>query len=52
MLLEIDGIQTWTAPELIQINRLPARASLLPFANANAALREAREDSGNHPDSP
>jgi beta-galactosidase len=45
MLLEIDGIKTWTAPELIRINRLPARASFFSFPGADAALRNARERS-------
>ena len=45
MLLEIDGIKTWTAPELIQINRLPAKASFFPFPDADSALRKTREQS-------
>jgi len=45
MLLEIDGIKTWTAPELIQINRLPAKATFFPFPDAGSALRNAREQS-------
>ena len=45
MLLEIDGIKTWTAPELIQINRLPAKATFFPYPDADSALRKTREQS-------
>lgn len=45
MFLEINGIKSWTAPELIQINRLPAKATYFSFPDAAAALRQAREQS-------
>lgn len=45
MLLEINGIKSWKAPELIQINRLPAKATYFSFPDAGSALRKPREDS-------
>lgn len=43
-LLQIGARKSWMAPELIQINRLPARATFLSFPTADAARQgEPRE---------
>ncbi|HSI87337.1 MAG TPA: glycoside hydrolase family 2 TIM barrel-domain containing protein [Candidatus Methylacidiphilales bacterium] len=44
-LLHIGGTRSWIAPELIQINRLPARATLYPYPDVQSALERVREHS-------
>ena len=44
-LFKIGGAKTWMAPEIIQINRLPARATAYPHPDARAASSKSREDS-------
>jgi len=44
-LLEIKGTKSWMAPELIQLNRLPSRATFTSFPDAKEALRQPREKS-------
>jgi beta-galactosidase len=44
-LLRIGGAKTWMAPEIIQINRLPSRATAYPYPDARAALVNVREKS-------
>lgn len=44
-LLQIGGSKSWVMPELIQVNRLPAKATFYPFPDGNSALRKAREAS-------
>ena len=44
-LLQIGGSKTWMEPEIIQINRLPARATLTPFPDVPGALSLSREKS-------
>jgi beta-galactosidase len=44
-LLRIGGVKTWMAPELIQINRLPSRATAYPYSDSRAALLNSREKS-------
>jgi len=44
-LLEINGIKTWIAPELVQLNRIPARATFFSFPNSKDALHQPREKS-------
>jgi len=44
-LFEIGGAKTWMAPEIIQANRLPSRATAYPYPNQKLALADAREDS-------
>ena len=36
-LIHIGARPSWMAPELVQVNRLPMRATLAPFPDANAA---------------
>ena len=40
-LLRIGGAKTWMTPEIIQINRLPSRATAYPFPNARQAQANA-----------
>ncbi len=42
---ECHGVSGWMAPELVSIGRLPARATLYPFADTTSALRVGREAS-------
>jgi len=42
-LLFIGGKPTWKSPEIISVNRLPARATLLPYPDAAHARSHARE---------
>ena len=44
-LLVHGGRPTWTWPETTALNRLPMRATLYPFPDAQRALREEREAS-------
>ena len=42
-LLQVGGAQTWMSPECVSLNRLPMRATLYPFPEADAArTRPAR----------
>jgi len=41
-LLTIFGTKSWEQPELISVNRLRSRATLLPFPNAKSALTRDR----------
>lgn len=43
--LQFGAIKPWQSPELQQLNRLPARATLYPFASASSALEGNREAS-------
>ncbi len=43
-LLHIGARKTWMAPELIQVNRLPMRATLFPFPDADSACTYNREN--------
>jgi beta-galactosidase len=43
-LLFLGGAKSWMAPEIVQINRLPARATFSSFPTSEEALRH-REDS-------
>jgi len=42
-LFRIGGDKTWMAPGIIQINRLPMRATAYPYPNGRLALANARE---------
>jgi beta-galactosidase len=44
-LLKIGGVLSWMAPELIQVNRLPSRATAYPYPNPRAARANSREAS-------
>ncbi len=44
-LLNIGARASWMAPELVQIGRLPMRATLFPFPSFDAALQNQRENS-------
>lgn len=44
-LLFQGSLKTWISPETISLNRLPARATLFPFASAEDALQYTRESS-------
>ena len=44
-LLQIGGIKSWISPELVQINRLPSRATAYSYPAANKALADKREKS-------
>ncbi len=44
-LLQVGGAQTWMSPECVGLNRLPMRATLYPFPDADAARSRPREDS-------
>ncbi len=44
-LLQIGGASTWTSPECVGLNRLPMRATLYPFPDADAARTRPREAS-------
>jgi beta-galactosidase len=44
-LFEIGGAKSWMAPEIIQANRLPARATAYPYPTSKLALAGARENS-------
>ena len=44
-LLQIGGAKSWMSPEIIQINRLPARATLGSFPDATSARSLDREKS-------
>jgi beta-galactosidase len=43
-LLNIGARASWMAPEIVQINRLPMRATLFPFSNLETALSYNREN--------
>ncbi len=44
-LFEIGGQPTWKNPELVGLNRLPARATLYPYASEVSARSDPREKS-------
>ena len=44
-LLKIGGANTWMAPEIIQLNRLPSRATVYPYPDKKLALGKDREAS-------
>src|SRR4028119_535477 len=44
-LFHLGGAKTWTAPEIIQINRLPAKATFFPFPDEQSAQTLNREQS-------
>ncbi len=44
-LFTIGGANSWTTPELIQINRLPSRATAYPFPDKRGATKAVREKS-------
>ena len=44
-LFKIGGAKSWIAPELIQVNRLPSRATAYPFPSEKLAQAGVREDS-------
>ncbi len=44
-LLHLAGLPTWEMPQLTSLNRLPPRATLLPFPSAADALQKPREES-------
>ena len=44
-LLQIAGQPTWKNPQLIGLNKLQPRATLVPFPTAEAAQHSAREQS-------
>ena len=44
-LLFLGGAKTWEMPQLPSLNKLPARATLIPYPSAEAALRGEREAS-------
>jgi beta-galactosidase len=44
-LLKIGGVKTWMAPEIVQTNRLPSRATAYPYPDAKAARTNLREKS-------
>jgi beta-galactosidase len=44
-LFKIGGAKSWIAPEIIQANRLPSRATAYPFPNEKLAQAGVREDS-------
>ncbi|MBW3636278.1 MAG: DUF4981 domain-containing protein [Armatimonadetes bacterium] len=43
-LLNIGARKSWIAPEIIQVNRLPMRATLFPFPDADSARTTNREN--------
>jgi beta-galactosidase len=44
-LFKIGGAKSWMAPELIHVNRLPARATAFPFPTEKLARTGTREES-------
>jgi beta-galactosidase len=44
-LFKIGGAKSWIAPELVQANRLPSRATSYPFPNEKLAQAGVREES-------
>jgi beta-galactosidase len=44
-MLNIKGVKLWETPECIGINRLPARATLLPYESEKDALKRQRDKS-------
>ena len=44
-LFKIGGARSWVAPEIVQANRLPSRATTYPFPSGKAALAGIREKS-------
>jgi beta-galactosidase len=44
-LFKVGGAKSWIAPELIQANRLPSRATAYPFPSEKLARSGVREDS-------
>jgi beta-galactosidase len=44
-LLYLGGAKTWEMPTLPSLNKLPARATLIPFPSANDAQTQPREQS-------
>lgn len=44
-LLFMAGVKTWEMPQLTSLNKLPARATLIPFPSPNDALAQDREQS-------
>lgn len=52
-LIHIGSRASWMAPELIQVNRLPMRATLAPFPDADSARAFVADANAiNHADSP
>src|SRR5271163_1302264 len=45
LLTPVDSLQTFVSPECFSINRLPMRATLYPYPDAQAARRNEREKS-------
>jgi beta-galactosidase len=44
-LLFLAGTPTWQMPQLVGLNKLPPRATLIPFPSAEAAQTQVREAS-------
>jgi beta-galactosidase len=44
-LFQIGGAKSWIAPEILQVNRLPMRASAYPYPDEKLARANVREDS-------
>ncbi|MFO7633346.1 MAG: hypothetical protein R6W76_12440, partial [Caldilinea sp.] len=44
-LLHLGGLPTWEMPQLTSFNRLPPRATLIPFPTAKDAHQKSREES-------
>ena len=44
-LLHLAGVPTWEMPHLTSLNRLPPRATLIPYPSAGDALQRPREES-------
>ncbi|MCB0038546.1 MAG: hypothetical protein KDE23_02640, partial [Caldilinea sp.] len=44
-LLHLAGMPTWEMPHLTSLNRLPPRATLIPYPSAGDALQRPREES-------
>lgn len=44
-LLFISGAKTWEMPQLPSLNKLPARATLIPYPSSDAALTLGRDKS-------
>lgn len=44
-LLYLAGVKTWELPQLPSLNRLPARATLIPYPSAGEALTLERQQS-------
>ena len=44
-MLYLSGKPSWKNPQLTGLNKLPPRATLIPFPSAEAAQHQTREDS-------